>query len=53
MSKSAVNHISKVVVFDLDETLGYFIEFGIFYDMVIIYVNTPESKTCFCISQGQ
>ena len=44
MSKSAVNHISKVVVFDLDETLGYFIEFGIFYDMVVKYLNPQQSK---------
>ena len=25
----------KVVVFDLDETLGYFTEFAIFFDIVI------------------
>ena len=29
----------KVVVFDLDETLGYFIEFGIFWDSLKEYVN--------------
>ena len=27
----------KIVVFDLDETLGYFTEFGIFWDCLIYY----------------
>ena len=30
----------KIVVFDLDETLGYFSEFGIFWDCISHYVNT-------------
>jgi hypothetical protein len=33
---------SKIVVFDLDETLGYFVEFGIFWDAFISY--TKEEK---------
>jgi len=28
---------SKIVVFDLDETLGYFVEFGIFWSSIIAY----------------
>ena len=29
----------KVVVFDLDETLGYFTEFSIFFDIVTKYAK--------------
>ena len=29
----------KIVVFDLDETLGYFTEFGIFWDSLLYYVK--------------
>ena len=28
----------KIVVFDLDETLGYFVEFGIFWDSLKEYI---------------
>ena len=28
----------KIVVFDLDETLGYFVEFGIFWDCLSLYL---------------
>jgi hypothetical protein len=28
----------KIVVFDLDETLGYFVEFGIFWDSLTLYL---------------
>lgn len=35
----------KIVVFDLDETLGYFSEFGMVWDAVTMYVN--ESQTLF------
>ena len=28
---------SKIVVFDVDETLGYFVEFGIFWSSIIAY----------------
>jgi hypothetical protein len=34
----------KIVVFDLDETLGYFTEFGMFWDCLYHYVNTTGSK---------
>ena len=34
---------SKVVVFDLDETLGYFTEFSIFYGLVIRYARVPRT----------
>lgn len=42
--------VSKVVVFDLDETLGYFIEFGIFYELLIKYLNVSVSdrSKIFC-----
>ena len=29
----------KIVVFDLDETLGYFTEYGIFWDCLLNYIN--------------
>ena len=32
----------KIVVFDLDETLGYFVEFGIFYDCLNRYLNKTK-----------
>lgn len=37
----------KIVVFDLDETLGYFTEFGIFWDCLINYLKnkTEDSLT--------
>ena len=31
--------INKIVVFDLDETLGYFIELGMFWDALIAYIK--------------
>jgi hypothetical protein len=34
----------KIVVFDLDETLGYFVEFGIFWDSLYLYVNKFLNK---------
>ena len=41
----------KIVVFDLDETLGYFTEFGIFWDCLIYYYKNknehPLSQTDF------
>ena len=33
----------KIVVFDLDETLGYFTQFGIFWDSLKKYVKTNKS----------
>lgn len=41
----------KIVVFDLDETLGYFTQYGIFYDSLINYFKTKNkqlSQQDFC-----
>ena len=35
----------KIVVFDMDETLGYFVEFGIFWDCLIRYIKDYEKKS--------
>ena len=35
----------KIVVFDLDETLGYFTEFGIFWDCLIYYFKNKHTLT--------
>ena len=37
-----MNTIKKIVVFDLDETLGYFTELGIFCDCLNRYYNNEE-----------
>jgi hypothetical protein len=39
-------NIQRIVVFDMDETLGYFVEFGIFWDSIIAYMksNNQEDK---------
>ena len=40
----------KIIVFDLDETLGYFTQFGIFWDCLNEYfnqLNTPLTQTDF------
>lgn len=34
--------ISKIVVFDLDETLGYFMELGMFWDALKGYINNAK-----------
>jgi hypothetical protein len=44
-----MNCISKIVVFDLDETLGYFVEFGIFWDAFGEYLK--YSKNPFSLNQ--
>jgi hypothetical protein len=31
---------SKIVVFDLDETLGYYVEFGMFWDALTNFIKT-------------
>jgi hypothetical protein len=43
----------KIVVFDLDETLGYFTEFGIFWDSLnkIIKLNNQDGKNDKSLSQ--
>jgi hypothetical protein len=35
----------KIVVFDLDETLGYFTEFGIFWDSLTYYLKNKNKTT--------
>ena len=35
---------SKIVVFDLDETLGYFMELGMFWDALKAYIKNKNSK---------
>jgi hypothetical protein len=35
---------SKIVVFDLDETLGYFMEFGMFWDALKAYIKHKQVK---------
>jgi hypothetical protein len=41
----------KIVVFDLDETLGYFTQYGIFWDSLVIYLKNknkdPLTQTDF------
>lgn len=37
----------KIVVFDLDETLGYFVEFGIFWDCLSRYFQLDLSQDIF------
>ena len=32
----------KIVVFDLDETLGYFTEFSIFWDSLAQYIKNEK-----------
>jgi hypothetical protein len=36
---------SKIVVFDLDETLGYFVEFGMFWDALKNFIKTKNMDT--------
>jgi len=35
----------KIVVFDLDETLGYFTELGIFWDCLKNYLKIENNET--------
>jgi hypothetical protein len=37
----------KIVVFDLDETLGYFVEFGTFWNAIEAYKNTKLTQDDF------
>ena len=37
----------KIVVFDLDETLGYFTELGIFWDSLDYYMKIKKFETHF------
>ena len=36
---------TKVVVFDLDETLGYFLELGVFWEVLLLYTKTTGLLT--------
>ena len=36
---------TKVVVFDLDETLGYFLELGVFWEVLLLYTTTSGLLT--------
>ena len=36
------NNISRIVVFDMDETLGYFVEFGVFWDSLNSYIKSKS-----------
>lgn len=44
-SNKISNKVSKIIVFDLDETLGYFVEFGIFWSAINEYLKYISSKT--------
>ena len=35
---------NKIVVFDLDETLGYFLEFGMIWDAITTYTNKTKNN---------
>jgi len=39
MKKNCINKQTKIVVFDMDETLGYFTEFGMFWNVLIRYIH--------------
>ena len=39
--------INKVVVFDLDETLGYFTQLGVLFDTIELYTNTDVKFDVF------
>lgn len=40
--------ISKVIVFDLDETLGYFTQIGVLFDTIELFTNKDVSFDLFC-----
>jgi len=42
-----MNKISKIVVFDLDETLGYFTELGMLWDTIQHYLNHDLGQLTF------
>ena len=47
-----MNCSSKIVVFDLDETLGYFVEFGMFWDTLKHYYKNNEDNTKIVFDQA-
>ena len=53
MKKNCINKESKIVVFDLDETLGCFTEFGMFWNVIIRYIHIkPQLKDKIKIDQN-
>lgn len=44
-NKNISNCTNKIVVFDLDETLGYFVEFGMFWDSLTHYLKDTNANT--------
>jgi len=53
MSLSLSKH-DKIVVFDVDETLGYFVQLGIFWDALnVYYKNQGEDENIFQTQQTQ
>ena len=42
MKKLNIYIVMKIVVFDLDETLGYFTQYGIFWDSLAHYVKNKN-----------
>ena len=40
-----IKSINKIVVFDLDETLGYFVEFGMFWEALKEYLKITKSPS--------
>jgi hypothetical protein len=48
-------HISRIVVFDMDETLGYFVEFGVFWDSLNTYIKsrTPDGHMAQRLGQHE
>ena len=52
MSISKSDCISKIVVFDLDETLGYFVEFGIFWDSLKQYLDYKNKDKSHHLNQN-
>ena len=46
-----MTNTKRVVVFDLDETLGYFTEFGVFYELLCKYKNIPSQQRQFVFNK--
>jgi len=44
---------SKIVVFDMDETMGYFLELGIFWDSLQLFLNKKQNKEIKQIKMNQ
>lgn len=44
---------SKIVIFDMDETMGYFVELGIFWDSLKNYINLHSLNDKIKLSQDE